>query len=1126
MGMSEVNLFSGPGEMARLMRSLDWRASPLGDPDHWPRSLRVAIRILLGSGYPMYIAWGPEFIQFYNDAYRPILGRLKHPGALGSGTPQTFPELWTFIGPMFHRVLEEGQDTTLHRQALFLNRNGYLEECYYDLSYSPIPADDLGKVGGVLVTCTEVTNAVLDQRRLQTVRDLGAIHPQAHTAEAVCHAAAEVLAQNQLDFPFAAIYRMAPDGRSVTLAAVSGAAPGDPACPLVLPISNEAVWPVERALTASSLVHVSALSERFPSLPPGPWPEPPQEAALIPFTATSAQPVGFLLAGISARKQLDAAMEQFLVRCADAIGGRLANASAYEDARRRAESLAELDRAKTVFFSNISHEFRTPLTLIASPLDDLAASTTLSEGDQDRVALAQRNVARLHRLVNNLLDFSRIEAGRVNATFEPVDLASFTAELASGFQSTFEKAGITLSVHAAPIAEPIFVDRDMWEKIVLNLLSNAFKFTFTGGVSVSVIENAGTVEVRVADSGVGIPASELPRLFQRFHRIEGTRGRSYEGTGIGLALVQELVRIHDGTVSVVSQEGSGTQFTITLKKGSSHLDPRQVLHTPADRARPLRVEGFVSEALRWIDAPAEPVPADILPLQADAMDASEAHPSRKRYRVLVVDDNADMRHYLQRLLEQYFDVALASNGQTALRQIHAACPDLVLTDAMMPVMDGYGLLREIRATPAIASLPVIMVSARAGTEREIEGREAGADDYVSKPFAARELVTRIRSVLKIAEIRAASDAALKESDARSRQILERTSDAVFVLDRNWRFSYLNGNAVALIADRRDLLGKNVWEEFPDAVGTEFWRQYHRVMEEGVSVKFNEYYPHPLDRWFEVNAYPTEDGMAAFFRDVTAKLKAEEALLQSEKLAAVGRLASSIAHEINNPLEAITNLLYLMQADPSMTAETRGYLQTAQSEIARISHIATQTLRFHRQSNDLIPIRVSEVLDSVISLFTSRLASAEVSIERQYRSDSIVSGYPGELRQVFSNLLRNAIEAATGSHRIIVRERFATHPLTGEAGVRITFADSGSGISRSLQGRLFEPFFSTKPATGTGLGLWVSKQIIDKHRGTMHVRSATDAPRRGTVFSIFLPEDGSWHATGSNPPSADSRRSIY
>jgi signal transduction histidine kinase len=513
------------------------------------------------------------------------------------------------------------------------------------------------------------------------------------------------------------------------------------------------------------------------------------------------------------------------------------------------------------------------------------------------------------------------------------------------------------------------------------------------------------------------------------------------------------------------------------------------------------------EALRWIDERTEPGTEFSEPLADSPLGDNAAPAQEKRHRVLVVDDNADMRHYLRRLLEPFFHVETAIDGEDALRSIRGGRPGLVLTDAMMPVMDGYSLLSRIRSTPEIATLPVVMVSARASTEMEIEGREAGADDYITKPFSGRELVARVRSALKIAEIRASSEAAIRASQNYAQEILERTTDSVFQLDRDWQFIYLNPNAAALIAPGRELVGKNIWTEFPEAVGTDFWRQYHRVMLEGVSVQFEEYYPEPLDKWFEVHTYPTEGGIAAFFRDITVKLKAEAALRQSEKLAAVGRLASSIAHEINNPLEAITNLLYLMESDQSMQSNTREFLATAQSELARVSHIATQTLSFQRQSTLILPVRPSEIISSVISLYSTRLSRPGITIERQCLSDSAIRAYAGELRQVFSNLVHNALDAIGQDGRIIIRERACTNVRTGEAGVRITIADSGHGMSRQVQARLFEPFFSTKPSTGTGLGLWVSRQIIEKHRGSIRVRSSTGAARHGSAFSVFLPLNG-------------------
>ena len=421
-----------------------------------------------------------------------------------------------------------------------------------------------------------------------------------------------------------------------------------------------------------------------------------------------------------------------------------------EIARQR-EELARLDELKTAFFANISHEFRTPLTLMLGPLEDSVADgeETLSPRQRERITMAQRNGLRLQKLVNALLDFSRVEAGRIQAVYQPTDLASLTHDLASSFRAACEKAGLKLSIDTPNLSEPVFVDHEMWEKIVLNLVSNAFKFTLQGSIKVELSEEAGHAVLRVADTGTGIPESELPLIFDRFHRVEGARGRTYEGTGIGLALVKELIELHKGEVSVESIVGRGTTFTVRLPFGHAHL-PQHRLEAPRTQASTAtRAEAFVSEALRWL-------PDGITAGEPDTphQPAVPGNATGARARVLLADDNADMRDYLTRLLAGSYEVSAAADGEEALAAARGARPDLILTDVMMPGLDGFGLLEKLRDDPELRGVPVIVLSARAGDEAKVEGLRRGADDYLVKPFSARELLARVAANIELSRTRA------------------------------------------------------------------------------------------------------------------------------------------------------------------------------------------------------------------------------------------------------------------------------------------------------------------------------------------------------------------------------------
>ena len=468
-----------------------------------------------------------------------------------------------------------------------------------------------------------------------------------------------------------------------------------------------------------------------------------------------------------------------------------------EIARQR-EELAKLDELKTQFFANISHEFRTPLTLMMGPLEDaIAQSAEMSAANRERIQLAHRNSLRLLKLVNTLLEFSRIEAGRVEACYEPTDIASFTVGLASVFRSTIERAGLKFVVNCPPIAETIYLDREMWERIVFNLLSNAFKFTLTGEIEVSLQSGNGSVELAVRDTGTGIPSQDLPRLFERFYRAKGAQGRTFEGSGIGLAFVQELAKLHGGRVRVESEVGRGSTFIVSLPLGKDHL--------PADRIGAQRTlasaevpgESYVQEALRWLPE-TPPQPEHAAQAALSSLDSSAASAQESRSRILLADDNADMREYVQRLLNEEYEVVAVADGEAALASARKRRPDLIVSDIMMPHLDGVGLLQKVRGDESLKNVPVILLSARAGEEARIEGLSSGADDYLVKPFSARELLARVKSHLTMARSRGEAEELERklrlnaESEVRSRtkELEERNGDilrqAEQVRDLSWR----------------------------------------------------------------------------------------------------------------------------------------------------------------------------------------------------------------------------------------------------------------------------------------------------------------------------------------------------
>ncbi len=854
-----------PG-VADLIREFDWSTTPLGAAHAWPAGLRSVVDLMLGSRYAMWLAWGPDLTFMCNDAYRPTLG--AKPRFIGVSARDVWAEIWADIGPRIEHVLLTGEATWDESLMLFLERSGFTEESYHTFSYSPVRGAE-GKVDGMLCVVTEDTARVLSERRLATLARVAVATPRAQPVRETCRRLIDALADSRGDLPFVALYLFADADRSARL--VSSTHPDERGLARRVELDRAAADPLAALLAHAAQADEPFETQRVADLFPCdlPWQEPVRRAVVAPLArhGVDDRPTGCLIAAISPRLRMDREYQRFLELLAAQCSSALADALAFERERKRSEELAALDRAKTAFFSNVSHELRTPLTLMLSPLEDLAAT----ERDTQRLELlgfAQRNGHRLLRLVNSLLEFARIEAGRVDASFEPVDLAALTIDVASTFRSTIERGGLAFEVDCA-LDEPVFVDTQMWERIVLNLLSNAFKFTLAGNIAVRLARADQQVVLSVEDTGSGIAQHELPRLFERFRRIEGASGRSMEGSGIGLALVHELVKLHGGTIEVASELGRGSRFAVRVPLGSAHLSAAQ-LHAAAPHRPRVAAAAFAQEALGWLGAQGAAPRMDGKAVRPDVLHDDQRFAATFGARILIVDDNADMRAYLASLLVGAYDIEVASDGLAALEAARRVRPDLIVSDVMMPRLDGFGLLEAVRDDLALRDVPLILLSARAGEESRIEGLDAGADDYLIKPFSARELAARVGALLERRQIRSAHEKQLELA-------LSSIQDQFCMLDAQLAFTLVNRRFVETTGlSMKDTLGHSVFDLFPELRATRIADELYIALRHR-STRHFEFFFARFERWMETRIYPAEDGLLVLLTDVTGRKRDQEAL---------------------------------------------------------------------------------------------------------------------------------------------------------------------------------------------------------------------------------------------------------
>jgi PAS domain S-box-containing protein len=1108
--------FGGGGEMGERMRSLDWSKTPLGPPERWSQTLHMMVRLLLANRFPMLLWWGPQYVSIYNDAYRPILG-TKHPWALALPVRECWSEIWHVLQPLIDTPYSGGPATWLEDLCVEINRHGFIEETHFTVAYSPVPDEAAPRsIGGVVAMVHETTEKVVDERRLRLLKDLGARPSATRNPEEACKDAADILARYATDVPFAALYLLDAKTGQLRLAAACGFGDADSAH--LLDVNS---FPFAREALRTQRVQVcEGLADWWPNVPAGPWSDPPATAMLLPIRSSKPDELAaVLLAGVSARLALNERYRDFFGLVAGQIATAIANAQAYEEERRRAEALAELDRAKTAFFSNVSHEFRTPLTLMLVPMQDALADHTLPNATRALLEVAYRNSQRLSKMVNSLLDFSRIEAGRLQATYELTDLAALTRDLASSFRSAIERAGLHYRVDCE-LAEPVYVDRDMWEKIVLNLLSNALKFTLQGEIAIALGKsNRSFAVLEVRDTGVGVPPDELPRLFDRFHRVESTHGRTHEGSGIGLALVQELAKLHGGTVSAHSELNVGTSFRVSIPLGAGHLPTEHVRATGALTSTAIGAQAFVQEALRWIPGPtSDTSPGPGLLAEDTTPGSHRRFASTFGARIVLADDNADMRAYVGELLRPHYNVELVADGQQALEAALRERPDLILSDVMMPNLDGFGLLATVRAHEDLRSVAVVLLSARAGEESIIEGLDAGADDYLIKPFSSRELLSRVGCLLELQRLRSQTEKALRQRTEQFQTLLNEAPLGVYLVDADFKIREVNPTARLVFGAIPDLIGRDFHEVmrilWPTAYADEIVQRSRHTLETG------EYYATPetvgerLDlgvrQYYEwrINRIVLSDGqfgVVCYFRDITehvlARTRLETADRQKDEFLAM------LAHELRNPLAPIRNageLLARSTDDNPRTQQVVGILRRQVSQLTRLVDDLLDVSRITQGRIELkcVPVQLSEIIEQALETVEPlvKLKRHKVSVISR-GLPLCVNADPARLVQCVGNILTNAAKYTEGNGEIRVESHDEEHNAV------LTVTDNGAGISAELLPHVFDLFVQAdrtldRALGGLGIGLSIVKRIVEMHGG--RVRATSAGLGKGSSFEIRLP----------------------
>ncbi|PRP88229.1 response regulator receiver ATP-binding protein [Planoprotostelium fungivorum] len=731
------------GETGRMMIEYPWHETSIGPRDTWPVAYHSAIDSMLTSQWASSLMLGSDLLVVYNDHYRSVMGQ-KHPQKYAHPAEHVWQEIWPTIGPMLKGVMTDGKPNLSEDVMLPLNSGdgGSTKERYLSWCFSPLLNGN--EITAVLITVYETTSYVFNHGDTHVLKELSQL--QQKTRNDAINNSMQIMSQYSC-IPFNLFYCINRSGDHLVLTGNYTSSIGKSLCHRKISLGDPK-WSLTNAVREvfkTSQMKILDLNEGDQPITAEPHSRRIQQVLILPMGK-----LGVIMIGINPWRELDHHYSVFLQSIGSQITTVLVQIKNREEEAKRVKAMAELDREKTAFFSNMSHEFRTPLTLMLGPLDDLLQldRNTPILHVEDSLQLIRRNSGRLLKLVNNLLNFTRIETGRMQLNMQPTNLCGAVMDFVSIFRSACEKSGLELIVNKSEREEIIAADINIWETIVYNLMSNALKYTMSGSITVNIQQDDREFTFGVTDTGVGISQEDQKKVFERFYRVAHAAGRSHEGSGIGLSLVRELVELHKGKASLTSLPGRGSTFSVTIPCTLSPHAPSPLLSHADNQHADIDLM----------------LPSDSSSSKGDH--SSQAHSSRGDDisndilpRILVVDDNSDMRGYLCKLLTGIGRMETARNGQEALDACKPGTiqPDLILSDVMMPIVDGLELLQRLRANVHTENIPIILITARTGEDSRHLGLGLGADDYMLKPFSALDLKARVISKLKLNEMRKESN---------------------------------------------------------------------------------------------------------------------------------------------------------------------------------------------------------------------------------------------------------------------------------------------------------------------------------------------------------------------------------